>query len=55
MHPSEATQDRTDRVHLARLKAGDHPALLSYRKRFELDDITDGTRLNCGLGTHTVI
>ena len=54
IHPSEATLDRTDRVHLARLRAGHHPALLTYRKRFELDDTTDDTCPNCRLGIHNI-
>ena len=32
IHPSETSLPRVDRVHLARLRCGHHPALLSYRK-----------------------
>ena len=41
IHPSESTLPREDRVHLARLRCGHHPALLSYQKR--LDDSADDT------------
>ena len=54
IHSSEKTLDRADRVHLTRLRSGHHPALLSYRKRLELDGITDDTCPNCRLGTHNI-
>ena len=54
IHSSERSLDRTDRVHLARLRSGHHPALLSYRKRFELDGITDDTCPNCRIGIHDI-
>ena len=54
IHPSETTLDKSDRVHLARLRVGHDPALLAYQKRFELDDITDDTCPNCRLGIHNI-
>ncbi|KAG0721378.1 hypothetical protein GWK47_006389 [Chionoecetes opilio] len=35
IHPSEYSLPREDRVHLARLRYGQHPALLSYQKRLD--------------------
>ncbi|KAK3885147.1 hypothetical protein Pcinc_010628 [Petrolisthes cinctipes] len=34
-HPSESSLPREDRVHLARLRCGHHPALLTYQKRLD--------------------
>jgi hypothetical protein len=33
--PSGSTLDREDRVHLARLRCGHHPDLLSYKRRLD--------------------
>ncbi|KAG0711424.1 hypothetical protein GWK47_020637 [Chionoecetes opilio] len=35
IHPSEYSLPREDRVHLARLRYRQHPALLSYQKRLD--------------------
>ena len=52
IHPSETTLPREDRVHLARLRCGHHPALLSYQKR--LDDSADDTCPGCNTHTHNI-
>ena len=54
IHTSEATLDRVDRVHLARLRVGHHPALLTYQTRFNLGGITDDTCPDCGTGPHNI-
>ena len=54
IHPSEVTLSRTDRVHLARLRAGHHPSLLSYQYRFGLGGTTDDTCPACRIGPHSI-
>ena len=46
IHPSETTLPREDRVHLARLRCGHHPALLSYQKRLDYSAGDNGPRCN---------
>ena len=53
IHTSEINLDRTDRVHLARLRTDHHPAILSFRKRF-IDNTTDDTCPSCRIGTHDI-
>ena len=52
IHPSESSLPREDRVHLARLRCGHHPALLSYQKR--LDDRIADTCPDCNTSPHTI-
>ena len=52
IHPSERLLSRTDRVHLARLRCGHHPALLSYKRR--LDDSVADVCPDCNTAQHTI-
>ncbi|XP_076029826.1 uncharacterized protein LOC143018351 [Oratosquilla oratoria] len=52
IHPSESSLPRKDRVHLARLRCGHHPALLSYQKR--LDDRVVNSCSGCNTSPHTI-
>ena len=52
IHPSESSLPRKDRVHLARLRCGHHPALLSYQKR--LDDRIADNCPSCNTSPHTI-
>ncbi|XP_076042756.1 uncharacterized protein LOC143026373 [Oratosquilla oratoria] len=52
IHPSESSLPRKDRVHLARLRCGHHPALLSYQKR--LDDRAVNSCPGCNASPHTI-
>jgi len=52
IHPTELTLPREDRVHLARLRCGHHPALLSYQKR--LDDAVGDACPGCNTAPHTI-
>ena len=52
IHPSESSLSREDRVHLARLRCGHHPALLSYQKR--LNDTVQDTCPGCNTAPHTI-
>ena len=51
-HPSETSLPREDRVHLARLRCGHHPALLSYQKRWD-KSVVD-TCPGCNSAPHTI-
>ena len=55
VHSSEETLGRVDRVHLARLRSGHHPALRTYQLRFNLGSVTDDTCPNCGMGSHNIL
>ena len=52
IHPSETSLPREDRVHLARLRCGHHPALLSYQKRLDVSrsDVCTG----CNIAPHSI-
>ena len=52
IYPSESSLYREDRVHLARLRCGCHPALLSYQKR--LDGSIANACPGCNTSSHTV-
>ena len=52
IHPSESSLPREDRVHLARLRCGHHPALQSYQKR--LDDAVGDACPGCNTSPHTI-
>ena len=52
IHPSESSLPRVDRVHLARLRCGHHPALLSYQKR--LDETISDACPGCNTAPHTI-
>ena len=52
IHPSETSLPREDRVHLARLRCGHHPALLSYQKR--LDDSIVEDCPGCNTAPHNI-
>ena len=52
IHISERSLPREDRVHLARLRCGHHPALQTYRNR--LDATISDTCPDCSLAPHTI-
>ncbi len=52
IHPTESLLPREDRVHLARLRCGHHPALLTYQKR--LDDSVADACPGCNTTPHTI-
>ena len=52
IHPSESSLPREDRVHLARLRCGHHPALLGYQKR--LDDSLSDVCTGCNTAPHNI-
>ena len=49
---SEASLPRESRVHLARLRCGHHPSLLTYQNR--IDRTTDPTCRYCGANPETI-
>ena len=52
VHTSERSLTREDRVHLARLRCGHHPALQAYRNR--LDETISEACPNCTLAPHSI-
>ena len=52
IHPSESSLPREDRVHLARLRCGHHPALLSYQKKLD-ESIADDCP-GCNTAPHNI-
>ena len=52
IHPSESSLPREDRVHLARLRCGHHPALLSFRET--LDASIADVCPDCNTAPHSI-